>query len=56
MVAAEDLGRNWMGIDISPKAVELVVSRIRDRQGLFRDITHRDDIPRRTDLGEEVEG
>ena len=56
MVAAEDLGRNWMGIDISPKAVELVVSRIRDRQGLFRDITHRDDIPRRTDLGEELRG
>ena len=56
MVVADDLGRNWVGIDISPKAVELVVSRIRDRQGLFGDITHRDDIPRRTDLGEELRG
>ena len=56
LVASEDLQRNWVGIDISPKAVELVVSRIRDRQGLFGDITHRDDIPRRTDLGEELKG
>ena len=56
MVAAEDLQRNWVGIDISPKAIELVVSRIRDRQGLFGDITHREDIPRRTDLGEELKG
>ena len=50
-VAADDLGRNWAGIDISPKAAELVVSRIHDRQGLFRDIVHRQDIPQRTDLG-----
>ena len=56
LVAAEDLQRNWVGIDISPKAIELVVSRIRDRQGLFGDITHREDIPRRTDLGEELKG
>ena len=56
MVAAEDLQRNWVGIDISPKAVDLVVSRIRDRQGLFGDITHREDIPQRTDLGEELKG
>ena len=56
MVAAEDLQRNWVGIDISPKAVELVRSRIEDRQGLFRDITHREDVPRRTDLGEELRG
>ncbi len=50
-VAADDLERNWIGIDISPKAAELVVRRIADRQGLFRDIIHRDDIPQRTDLG-----
>ncbi len=56
MVAADDLGRNWVGIDISPKAVELVRSRIEDRQGLFRDITHREDVPRRTDMGEELKG
>ena len=50
-VAADDLGRNWAGIDISPKAAELVVHRIADRQGLFRDIVHRRDIPKRSDLG-----
>ena len=49
--AADDLGRNWIGIDISAKAAQLVVQRIQDRQGLFRDIVHRTDIPQRTDLG-----
>jgi len=28
-VAAETLGRHWVGIDISEKAYELVVSRLR---------------------------
>ncbi|MDE0122924.1 MAG: DNA methyltransferase [bacterium] len=51
MVAADDLQRSWIGIDISAKAAELVVRRIEERQGLFRDITHRTDIPARTDLG-----
>ena len=51
MVAADDMGRSWVGIDISPKAAELVVERITDRQGLFRDIIHRTDLPKRTDLG-----
>lgn len=51
-VAAHDLGREWTGIDISPKAAELVVSRIEQRQGLWRDIIHRNDLPRRTDLGD----
>ena len=51
LVAADDLDRRWVGVDISPKAAELVVSRIEDRQGLFREIIHRTDIPKRTDLG-----
>ena len=51
LVAADDLGRSWVGIDISEKAAELVVHRISDRQGLFRDIIHRQDLPQRTDLG-----
>ena len=50
-VAADDLGRNWIGIDISKKAAELVVERIEKRQGLFRDIVHRTDIPGRNDIG-----
>ena len=51
LVAADRLQREWIGIDISAKAAELVVGRIRDYQGLFEDIIARDDIPNRTDLG-----
>ena len=52
-VAAEKLGRKWVGIDISPKAAELVNLRLRDFMGnLFHDrlVTVRTDIPRRTDI------
>ena len=52
-VAAERLGREWVGIDISSKAVELVNMRLRDFMGgLFhsRLVTARTDIPRRTDI------
>lgn len=53
-VAAEIMNypRQWVGIDISPKASELVVKRIKKVQGqLFREIIRRNDIPLRTDLG-----
>ena len=52
-VAAERLGRKWVGIDISEKAVELVNMRLREFMGdLFhsRLVTARTDIPRRTDI------
>ena len=51
LVAAEALQRQWVGIDISPLAAELVVDRIEKMQGLWKDITNRTDIPQRTDLG-----
>ena len=51
LVAADRLQRDWIGVDISAKAAELVVERIRDDQGLFEDIVARTDIPKRTDLG-----
>lgn len=51
-VAADRLHRNWIGIDISSKAVELVVERIKKDQGWFQEIIHRTDIPHRTDLGD----
>ena len=53
LVAAEfrPQRRRWVGIDISPKAAELVVGRIKDNQGMFDDIIPRRDIPQRTDLG-----
>ena len=51
-VAADRLQRDWIGIDISEKAAELVVERIKSDQGLFEDIINRKDIPKRTDLGD----
>ena len=51
-VAAHNHGRNWVGIDISEKAADLVVERISMVQGsLYEDIIHRTDIPQRNDLG-----
>ena len=52
-VAAEKLGRQWVGVDLSEKAVELVNIRLREFMGdLFHDrlVTARMDIPRRTDI------
>ena len=51
LVAADRLQREWIGIDISEKAAELVVERIKADQGLFGEIIARTDIPKRTDLG-----
>ena len=56
-VAAENLGRRWIGIDISPKAVELVNMRLQQTMGeLFHNrlVTARTDIPRRTDIDAPV--
>ena len=53
LVAADRLNRQWVGIDLSPLAARLVLRRLRDDRGpLFDDVVHREDIPRRTDLGE----
>ena len=52
LVAADRLQRDWIGIDISAKAAELVVERIKEDQGLFEEIVARRDIPKRTDLGD----
>ena len=48
-VAADIQQRQWVGIDISSKATELVKIRIKKEGGLFGDIIARDDIPKRTD-------
>ncbi len=53
-VAAERLNRQWAGIDLSPKAAQLVKIRIeKDNPLLFTQhpMAHRTDIPKRTDLG-----
>ena len=52
LVAADRLQRDWIGIDLSGKAAELVVERIKADQGLFEEIITRTDIPKRTDLGD----
>ena len=52
-VAADKLGRKWVGIDISPKAVELVNMRLQQSMdSLFHHgyVTARTDIPHRTDI------
>jgi len=50
-VAADDLHREWVGIDISEKAAELVVHRIKKHQVLNQNIVHCNYIPERTDIG-----
>ena len=53
LVAADRLNRQWAGVDLSPLAARLVLKRLRgDRGALFDDVTHREDVPARTDLGE----
>ena len=47
-VAADALDFQWIGIDISPKAAEIIRRRIDD---MTRQIVHRTDIPSRTDIG-----
>ena len=49
-VAAQQLERRWIGIDIESKAAELVVERLSDDAGLFSDFVHRTSPPRRTDV------
>ncbi len=57
-VAAERLGRQWVGIDISAKAAELVRARAENEltdllssQNKIFEIIHRTDIPKRSDMG-----
>ncbi len=52
LIACEFLGRQWAGIDLSPRAAELIRLRMDKELGVFGDLTHRTDIPQRTDLGE----
>lgn len=50
-VAAQDLGRRWIGIDLSPLAAKLVGQRFDKELGLLNPkITERTDIPQRTDF------
>lgn len=46
-VAAERLGRQWVGIDVSEKAADLIRVRLKKELGLFGRIIHRTDKPKR---------
>ena len=54
-IAAEKAERQWAGIDLSPLAADLVIVRAdQEIGGLFK-LTHREDVPRRTDQGKIVD-
>jgi len=52
-VAAQHLNRKWIGIDIEEKAVEILVDRLTDDAGIFKDFIATDQIPQRTDQEEK---
>ncbi len=49
-VAAQQLGRKWIGIDIEFKAAELLIERLSHDAGLFKNFVHRKDVPQRSDV------
>jgi DNA modification methylase len=53
-VAAQQLNRKWIGIDIEKQAASVLVERLGDDAGLFKDFVHRSDIPQRTDIAIEL--
>ena len=50
LVAADRLGREWAGIDLSPLAIKLVNDRLAEELGLFGTATALDKPPQRTDI------
>jgi site-specific DNA-methyltransferase (adenine-specific) len=49
-VAAQRLGRKWIGIDIEKQAVNILVERLSDDAGMFKDFVNTNIIPQRTDI------
>ncbi len=49
-VAAQQLQRNWIGIDIEEQATKILVDRLKNDAGMFTDFIHRTDVPQRTDV------
>ncbi|MGI9297880.1 MAG: DNA methyltransferase [Gammaproteobacteria bacterium] len=58
LVAAERLNRRWIGVDISPKATDLIQTRLQNAQdmlttkGAWKKVSTRRDRPARTDGGD----
>jgi site-specific DNA-methyltransferase (adenine-specific) len=49
-VAAQQLGRKWIGIDIEKQARDILIERLSDDAGLFKDFISTDKTPQRTDI------
>jgi site-specific DNA-methyltransferase (adenine-specific) len=49
LVAAQQLGRKWIGIDIAEQSVPILVDRLSDDAGLFKDFIATTQIPVRSD-------
>jgi site-specific DNA-methyltransferase (adenine-specific) len=53
-VAAQQLGRKWIGIDIEKQAANILVERLSNDAGLFKDFVNTTIIPKRTDIKIEL--
>lgn len=49
-VAAQQLGRKWIGIDIEKQAVDILVERLEDDAGFLKNFINTDIVPQRTDV------
>jgi site-specific DNA-methyltransferase (adenine-specific) len=53
-VAAQQLGRKWIGIDIEKQAVNILLERLSDDAGLFKNFISTEMVPQRTDVTVEM--
>ena len=53
-VAAQQLGRKWIGIDIEKQAVSILIERLSNDAGLFKDFINTTVVPQRTDITIEL--
>jgi len=51
-VAAQQLDRRWIGIDLEKNVVNILVERLSDDAGLFKDFIATDKLPKRSDVTE----
>ncbi|MCL2597457.1 MAG: site-specific DNA-methyltransferase, partial [Paludibacter sp.] len=49
-VAAQQLGRKWIGIDIEKQAVNVLIDRLSNDAGIFKDFINTAIVPQRTDV------
>jgi site-specific DNA-methyltransferase (adenine-specific) len=49
-VAAQQLNRKWIGIDIEKQAVNILIERLSNDAGLFKDFVNTTIVPQRTDI------